>query len=386
MLKKNFSLFSLAFSNILFFSGCGGAGLPNSSFSASRTVDANTTKVSNIGGLCYYLTRDTTHCQATRTAIGLSGNWLNFSCNVTLGLADSAKNSTEIFSHASYVTASFTSIPDYGSHYFAQTGTYYFTGNDDTVGGFYKDLYDATLPTYPESHYITQKNITLYIPINPSQAGSTQTMGNGVVGVAVNGVPIYSSIASSTANVYYEHYSYDPCRGLPDSSGIYHYRSLPYSISNKISALSAGSNLIGVMLDGFFIYGPYDYGSTTDLTVTNTSSDLYIYGGHAGSVPTTGTGNIFHYHATKSYACFHRYSGYSVSDDGTLSTDNTTNPCTVADGGGNFGIPITEYFLTGHGNGGTFATIPTISNGSQVTNNTVGIRYYYGTPGTCSGC
>lgn len=59
------------------------------------------------------------------------------------------------------------------------------------------------------------------------------------------------------------------------------------------------------MRDGFFIYGRYDYGSSTDVDVSNTSSNEYIYGGHVGTAPTTGTGSRFHYHATKFLGCYH---------------------------------------------------------------------------------
>jgi hypothetical protein len=191
-------------------------------------------------------------------------------------------------------------------------------------------------------------------------------------------VPIYNSLASSTDNIFAEAGSFDQCQGHPDSSSKYHYHSEPYGISYQ------DSNLIGVMRDGYFVYGRYDHSSTTDIDVTNASSDAYIYGGHVGTVPTSGTGNVFHYHATKAYGCYHRSGNTIYADDGNVTVDGS-NPCTGPTSGG---TPVTAYFLTGHGNGGTFMTVPTAAdNSGTMTNHTVATRKYYGSvAGSCTGC
>ena len=195
----------------------------------------------------------------------------------------------------------------------------------------------------------------------------------GPVGVSIDGVPIYSNLASSTDNIYAEAGSFDTCQGHPsaENGGTYHYHSEPYGISYQ------DTNLIGVMRDGYFIYGRYDYGSTTDIDVSSTSSNEYIYGGHVGTQPTDNTGSTFHYHATKSVGCYHMSGTSHYSDDG-----NTT--CSLGTGGS----LVTAYFVTGHGNGGVFATVPTSTvDGAGMVKSTAAVRYYYGSAaGSCTGC
>ena len=53
----------------------------------TRAIDAYQTVVASVtspwGGTCNKVTRDTSSCQSAREALGLSGDWLSFSCNVT---------------------------------------------------------------------------------------------------------------------------------------------------------------------------------------------------------------------------------------------------------------------------------------------------------------
>lgn len=347
-----------------------------SSSSTTRTIDTNQTTVASVttsyGGTCTKVTRDTSSCQSSRTALGLSGDWLSFSCNVVLGLATSAKASTTTYSSATYVTVTFVGLPDRTSNYYPTSGTYSFSANGYTVTGSYSSLYKAYTTTYANPNSIAQQSFVMYIPISPTTTThATQAMGP--VGVSIDGVPLYNNLASTTDNIFAEAGSFDECQGHPsgENNGTYHYHSEPYAISYQ------DSNLIGVMRDGFFVYGRYDYGSTTDVDVSSTSSDAYIYGGHVGSSPVDGTGSRFHYHATKFTGCYHMSGTSHYSDDG-----NTT--CTL----GGTGTLVTAYFITGHGNGGVFATVPTSTvDGATMVKNTAAVRYYYGSvAGDCTGC
>jgi hypothetical protein len=52
------------------------------------------------------------------------------------------------------------------------------------------------------------------------------------------------------------------------------------------------------------------------------------------------------------------------------------------------GIWVDAWFLTGHGNGGVFSQVPAISGSTnQAPSQTqAAVRYYYGTPATCTAC
>lgn len=347
-----------------------------------RTVDANTTagKVTTTayGGTCSYLTRDTTSCQSAREALGLSGNWLSFSCNVVLGLATSSGAATTTYASASYVTLTTVDLPDYASNYYPTSSTYSFTANGYTVTGNYSSLYSAYTTTYPDPSTNAQQSVTVNIPLSPSPSG-TQTMSGGMVGIAINGVGIFNNLADATDNIFAEAGSFDQCQGHP-ANGKYHYHSEPYSISSN------DNNLIGVMRDGYFIYGRQDYngtspGSITNLQIATSTSNIYKYGGHTGTDPISNTGSTFHYHLTEWKGCYDESGGVKASDDGeSLDTFNTSPSGSCA------GTWVDTWFLTGRGNGGVFMTTPSGLAGQTPGQATTGIRYYYGTPGTCTGC
>lgn len=386
--------------------GCGssGGGASGSSGggSSGRTLTYGITEGAShstaYGGSCKLLSRDTSSCQSTRTALGFSGDWLSFSCNVKLDPVDNSQNHVSNVSGATYIAISFTGLPDHKSNYYATSGTYSFTDQaGNTVSGNYSDMHEAYTTTYPNPNTAAQKSYVMYVPVSPAKnvnANSNHKMGMGIVGVAIDGVPIYNSLADGSDNIYSEAGSFDQCQGHPDATSKFHYHTLPYTISYN------DSKLVGIMRDGFFIYGQYDYGGSADLdTSTNKPADAsaadgtisagsnlepYVYGGHVGSAPTTGTGNSFHYHATKQYGCTDRASTpgadpRSVNDGDVYDTKGAAIAgCTGT------GTIVEAYFLTGHGNGGTYVTPPTTP--ISVNNQTSAHRYYYGTAGTCTGC
>src|SRR4029079_11608636 len=70
-------------------------------------LEDDTTQTSTMSASgCHVLDRDTSAWQDARTAAGLSGFWLNFSCRVTLSVSNGV------------VKAAFDGQPDYKSNYF----------------------------------------------------------------------------------------------------------------------------------------------------------------------------------------------------------------------------------------------------------------------------
>src|SRR4051812_12859103 len=80
---------------------------------AACALAANTSATSTVTNGCALVDRDTSACKAARTAQGLTGSWLSFSCRVTL---------TQM---STYVLAAADSRPDYTSNYFAATDACY---------------------------------------------------------------------------------------------------------------------------------------------------------------------------------------------------------------------------------------------------------------------
>jgi hypothetical protein len=141
------------------------------------------------------------------------------------------------------------SLPDYKGNYFPTTGSYSFTANGNLVAGTFLSMYEAYTTTYENPNSIAQKTLVVYIPINPTHSALNPQMPGGVVGVGVSGGAIFSSVAGNTDNIFTEVGTFDKCQGHPDVTSQYHYHTEPFAISYQ------DSNLIGVMRDGYFVYG-----------------------------------------------------------------------------------------------------------------------------------
>lgn len=218
---------------------------------------ANTTALAtaNPAG-CHVLSRDTSSCQSARQAQGLAGFWLKFSCRVTLASA------------AGQVTAAADGQPDYKSNYFATTNV----------------CHETYTGAMQNPNLLVAKQYTVAFPLSPNTMSQTMR-GTAVVGLAVNGVPIFGNFAAPQDDIYLEAVSFDRCGGHPQGNGNYHYHSEPYAISYD------DANLVGVMRDGYPIYGRKDAdGSYPTVDAT---------GGHSGVTADSPTTAVYHYHVNQ---------------------------------------------------------------------------------------
>ena len=158
----------------------GGSG--TRTLTAFSTPDGTTvpTGYATKTGTCSQLTRDTSSCQAARQALGLTGNWLAFSCNVVEGLATSSQAATTSIADAAYVTLSSTGLPDHPSNYYPTTGSYDFAAYGYTVTGTFDSLYAAFSTYFPDPNSIAAQSTVMYVP--PFSGGRR-------VGVAGDGRP-----------------------------------------------------------------------------------------------------------------------------------------------------------------------------------------------------
>jgi hypothetical protein len=204
---------------------------------------------------CAILDRDTSSCMAARASAGLSGAWLKMSCRVTLTAT------------ATSVTAVADGQPDFKSNYFAAA--------------------DACHEAYPEGtqnpNTIAVKAYTIGFPLAPNTSARTMQM-TAVVGLAINGVPIYGNFAAPGDDIFAEAKTFDRCGGHPQMSGSYHNHAEPLSISYD------DASLIGVMRDGYAIYGRKD--------ADGSYPTLDSFGGHTGTTPDSTTA-VYHYHVNE---------------------------------------------------------------------------------------
>ena len=232
--------------------GTGGAGAATGCSIAAST--AATTNTSPTG--CAVLARDTTACQAARVAQGLSGVWLAFSCRTTLTVTTSGG--------AQLVRIESDGRPDHLSNYFPTTDACH----EDYTGKI------------QNPNLIAAQKIAVDVPLVPDT--TSKPMMGAIVGVALDGVPIFANFAAPGDDIFQEAMTFDRCGGHPQKDGVYHYHSEPYALSYD------DASPIGVLRDGYPIYGRKDLDGSTPT--------LDAFGGHTSATPDSAGTAIYHYH------------------------------------------------------------------------------------------
>jgi hypothetical protein len=184
-------------------------------------------------------------------------------------------NSLQVYTEGNYVIIKSNGIPEHKSPYFATSDSRY-------------EAYNGTNPNFVlNPNRIMEQHLTFKIPASPSEASTKVATPLGPIGVSVNGVPLFNQYAGPGTPLTNEINSFDQYNGHPQQSGQYHYHAEPL----YITALKTKSALIGVLLDGFPVYGPLENGTIL------TSSSLDRYHGHFGVTADFPNG-IYHYHIT----------------------------------------------------------------------------------------
>ncbi|WP_299526813.1 YHYH protein [Winogradskyella sp.] len=145
--------------------------------------------------------------------------------------------------------------------------------------------------------------VTIVVDATPNLTGNTISTTFDTIGIAVSGASIFNDqegggpLNQAAASLDWT--------GGHIGPGVYHYHLEPKAITND------DDNLVGILLDGIFLYGRRDYPSGDYPT------DLDESGGHFGPTPHNPDGE-YHYHiinevysTTGSYIAFAGpYQGY----------------------------------------------------------------------------
>ena len=166
-----------------------------------------------------------------------------------------------------FVVLRATSVPDHMSPYFGAGNSGY-------------EAPHAGMQVNPNR--ITSQNMVLRVPLNPEAATASDTP-MGVMGVSINGIALFNQYAAQQAPLTNEIATFDRFNGHPQQSGMYHYHIEPLYLTAQGS-----SRLLGVLLDGFPVYGTRDAGGALP-------SGLDTCNGHVGATPEF-PGGIYHYH------------------------------------------------------------------------------------------
>lgn len=123
---------------------------------------------------------------------------------------------------------------------------------------------------------------TLRIPVSPELANTSSSTGLGPIGMAISGAMIYNDEEGPNIPLDNAVPSLDYTAGHTGPQS-YHYHLEPKAWSDD------DDKLIGIISDGFFLYGRRDYPSNEYPT------DLDESGGHFGPTPHNPDGE-YHYH------------------------------------------------------------------------------------------
>lgn len=198
----------------------------------------------------------------------LSVAFLEFGANVT------------VTQDGSDVVLEATGRPDHTSCYW----------NPDNASGLYVDCDpDITTPSQMSPGFIEEYNnlFTLRAPLSPSKASTTTATSLGPVGLAVSGVPIFNDQEGPNIALEIGVISGFDRNGAHTGPSTYHYHLEPKAISND------DDSLVGIIADGFLLYGRKCYASGDYPT------DLDASGGHTAFTQHTGTldgAETYHYH------------------------------------------------------------------------------------------
>jgi hypothetical protein len=185
---------------------------------------------------------------------------------------------TSITFDGTWVTIKCNALPDHKSAYYAVGNPLREAFSGTTFGGF-------TFAQNP--NVIASQNITLKIPVNPAVAATHAATPMGVIGVALNGIPLFNQYAAGGSPLSGEITSFDQWWGHPQMSGMYHYHVEPLYLT---TVKATKSSLMGFLLDGFPVYGPQE-------TDGSAPAGLDAYHGHT-HVTADYPGGIYHYHFT----------------------------------------------------------------------------------------
>ena len=138
------------------------------------------------------------------------------------------------------------------------------------------------------------------ITLHPVVADQPSPAPEGLIGVLINGAQLYNQpdpfSTNSLGNGQGQGFGFvDLCNGQPldvraSGSSVYHYHAVPRCTTDAIDVEGQHSSIVGVLIDGFPVYGSNDEGGESIRL-----RDLDECSGHFGPTPEFPDG-IYHYH------------------------------------------------------------------------------------------
>ncbi|MEM8524170.1 MAG: YHYH protein [Bacteroidota bacterium] len=133
------------------------------------------------------------------------------------------------------------------------------------------------------------RSFTLTVPTAPELAPTSTATGLGPIGIAVSGVPIFNDTEGPNRPLEAMIAETMDYAGAHNGSSGYHYHLESFDVPENTVLSHDDEKLIGIMSDGFLIYGRREMDGTYP-------TDLDESGGHFGVTQHSNGEEIYHYH------------------------------------------------------------------------------------------
>lgn len=134
------------------------------------------------------------------------------------------------------------------------------------------------------------RSFTLTVPASPEIAATSSSTGLGAIGIAVTGVPIFNDQEGNNRPIeemIVETFDYAGAHNGPSG---YHYHVESSNVPENTMLSYDDEKLVGIMADGFLIYG------RKCNSIGDHPTDLDASGGHNSSTQHSDNDSFYHYH------------------------------------------------------------------------------------------
>lgn len=173
------------------------------------------------------------------------------------------------------ITVESNGLPNHTSPYWDTTEPLYIDqliGDHLTPGGIRSGSYILTVPSSPEI------------------AATSSATGLGPIGISITGVPIFNDQERANEPLDVNTAGGFDYAGAHVGPGGYHYHVESSDIEENTVLSHDDGDLIGIMADGFLLYGRKENSTETYPT------DLDVSGGHVGTTQHSDGDEFYHYH------------------------------------------------------------------------------------------
>lgn len=161
---------------------------------------------------------------------------------------------------------------------------------------------------------ITSRSLTVTVSAAPTFASSSTATGLGAIGISVTGVPIFNDQEGDNRSIEEEIVDSFDYAGAHNGPSGYHYHIESSDVPENTVLSYDDEKLVGIMADGFLLYG------RKCNSIADHPTDLDVSGGHYSLTQHTDDEEFYHYHIINEYYLGTVIALFAVDLQGTPNT------------------------------------------------------------------